>query len=201
MISFGAGIAERWLAVNVSELEIAVFLVMVKGTTGKLTVGQTVVVASTGRMPAPLWKKLHKTKWSTTPRDEHNKPGEWTHDLWNLQTNRSPAEEGNSNLQAIQARLYNSFRMECRGIRILRVKKRTQIKPINHTKRWTQQTRRMNNMSRTYRYNQENYTPKNRQKRSGKNKLAWNTFREQSRDVLEMSKIEGFDGNRTKWKF
>ena len=59
----------------------------------------------------------------------------------------------------------------------------------------------MKNMSRTYRYTQENYTPKNRQKRSGKNKLEWNTFREQSRDVSEMSKIEGFDGNRTKWKF
>ena len=46
-------------------------------------------------------------------------------------------------------------------------------------------------MSRTYRYTQENHTPKNRQKRSGKNKLEWNTFREQSRDVSEMSKIEG----------
>ena len=51
MISFGAGIAERWLAVNVSELEIAVFLVMVKGTTGKLTVGQMGVVASMGKFP------------------------------------------------------------------------------------------------------------------------------------------------------
>ena len=55
----------------------------------------------------------------------------------------------------------------------------------------------MKSMSRTYRYTQENHTPKNRQKRSGKNKLEWNTFREQSRDVSEMSKIEGFHGN---WK-
>tara|TARA_B110001452_G_scaffold62795_1_gene49491 strand:+ start:67 stop:411 length:345 start_codon:yes stop_codon:yes gene_type:complete len=53
----------------------------------------------------------------------------------------------------------------------------------------------MKSMSRTYRYTQENHTPKNRQKRSGKNKLEWNTFREQSRDVSEMSKIEGFHGN------
>lgn len=56
-------------------------------------------------------------------------------------------------------------------------------------------------MSRTYRYTPENYTPKNRQKRFGKNKLEWNTFREQSRDVSEMSKVEVFDGYRTKWKF
>ena len=56
-------------------------------------------------------------------------------------------------------------------------------------------------MSRTYRYTPENYTLKNRQKRSGKNKLAWNTYREQSRDVSEMSEIEGFSGNRKKWNF
>jgi Cu/Ag efflux pump CusA len=59
----------------------------------------------------------------------------------------------------------------------------------------------MKNMSRTYRYTLEDYTLKNRQKRSGKNKLAWNTYREQSRDVSEMSQIEGFGGNHKKWNF
>jgi hypothetical protein len=54
-------------------------------------------------------------------------------------------------------------------------------------------------MSRTYRYTLEDYTLKNRQKRSGKNKLAWNTYREQSRDVSEMSRM--YDENRAKWKF
>ena len=56
-------------------------------------------------------------------------------------------------------------------------------------------------MSRTYRYDQENYITKNRQKRSGKNKQAWNAFREQSRDVSEMSTIEGFQPNSKKWNF
>ena len=56
-------------------------------------------------------------------------------------------------------------------------------------------------MSRTYRYTLEDNTPKNRQKRSSKNKLAWNTYREQFRDVSEMSEIEGFGGNHKKWNF
>ena len=70
MISFGAGIAERWLAVSVSELEIAVFLVMVKGTTGKLTVGQTVVVASMGKFP-PCSEKNY-TNQNDQPHQEMN---------------------------------------------------------------------------------------------------------------------------------
>ena len=70
MISFGAGIAERWLAVNVSELEIAVFLVMVKGTTGKLTVGQTVVVASMGKFPP--YSEKNYTKQNDQPHQEMN---------------------------------------------------------------------------------------------------------------------------------
>ena len=56
-------------------------------------------------------------------------------------------------------------------------------------------------MSRTYRSIKRNYNPENSQKRSGKNKLAWNTYREHSRDASEMTSLEGFDGNRKKWKF
>ena len=84
----------------------------------------------------------------------------------------------------------------------------TQTSERNNTNyaNWTHQemntrNQEMKNMSRSYRYTLEDYTLKNRQKRSGKNKLAWSTYREQSRDVSEMSQIEGFGGNHKKWNF
>ena len=152
MTWFAAGRVGKQLPARECALEIATQIGMERVTSVRHTAAQRVVVGSIDA----LWsKKEHKSEWSTTPRDEHNKPGNEKY-VTNLPIHpgKLHAQKPSEAIWKEQAWMEHISRTISRRIRNVKdrrlwwkpnkVEILTQIKPNNHTKRWTQQTRRMN---------------------------------------------------------